>query len=45
MDKNKNAFAWENLGKRANDMALEEWMYVNNRCEPRITVKNALYLF
>jgi len=26
-------------------MALKEWMYVNNACEPRITVKNALYLF
>jgi len=39
MDKSKNAFACENLGKRGNDMALEEWMYVNNTCETRIAVK------
>ena len=24
-------------------MALKEWMYVNNTCEGRITVKNELY--
>ena len=45
MYNSKNAFAWESLGKRGNDIALKEWMYVNNTCEPRITVKNAFYFF
>ena len=26
-------------------MALKEWMYVNNTCEPRITVKNRYIYF
>jgi len=45
MYKSKNAFARENVAKRGNDMALKEWMYVNNTCERLITVKNCYIYF